>query len=315
MSKIAQIRQIIRESRELVDEVTRDLHEAVNHYNLALEEHRVIKENIRLATLDELREALEGIENLPQKEAQPIVVEDGSEPLRPIDPPEPYEIEEPSAGLFKAKFWGFLTFLVALAAIVGVGALMRNVDPMAISPENWRESLEKAFGFYSSLITQSPDAGAALGVVVALAVAALLGYLVYFLIANGAASRNLLKAQEVFEEVQEWSEEQRRFIEKLRGVGEFLKGANRTLQGGKLFGDEFAARVKRARFFDGDDFAQMGPVARGESESAQELDLTLRRLSEMELYAKDFEIAQPVKRALEEGAQLVDRLKKRVYGG
>ncbi|MRI84248.1 MAG: hypothetical protein C6I00_07500 [Nitratiruptor sp.] len=314
MSKIAQVREILEQTRELVDEVQRDVSEAIERYNLSLEEHRVAKESIKLATLDELQEALEGIEHLPQEEYEPQIVQEGYAPLEPLDPPEPFEVEEPSEGLFKAKVLGFFTFLVTLVGIVAVGGFMRHIDPLAIDESNWRQSLEEIFGFYSALVTQTPSAGPALGTALAFALAGLLGYLVYWIVANKAAARNLVKARELFEAAKRWSQEQRELIEKLRSIQRFLEEANRTITGTRLFGDEFAARVKRAKFFDGTDYEGMHPVAQEETREALQLQKRLTLLAQSDLLAQEFSIAPAIQKLYEDARTLMERLKARIYG-
>ena len=192
---------------------------------------------------------------------------------------------------------------------------MRHIDLLSITPQNWRQNLEEAFGFYSSLVTQSADAGAAIGIAIALGAGALLGYLVYWLLANAAAAKNLSKAKAIFEEARAWSEEQRVLIEKLKKVGEFLREALYTLRGNKHFGDEYGARVKRARFFEGDDYEAMSPVSKEEVSTAQRLYGTLQRLGRLRLYATgDFEIAPSVVAVIEEARVQMISLKERIYG-
>lgn len=310
MSKIAKIKEIIKEAQELVDEVSRDVNEKVENYNLALEEFRVAKESIKLSAIDELQEAIEGIQNLPEAEFEPEIVEEEMEPLHELEPPKIYEVQEPKTGVFKAKFWGFVTFLVVLAAFVLTGAFMRHIDPLSFFGSQWRQSLEESFGFFSALITQSGDAGAAIGMVVSLAAAFGLGYLVYYLLLSQAATKNLARAQEVFEEAKHWSKEQRSFIEKLKNIVQFLQDANYTAKGLKLFGEEFGARVKRARFFEGEDFSTMSQHAKDEVQRAQQLHAKLSQLAALELYAKDYELALSVKEAIASAKSLLETLKE-----
>ncbi len=314
MSKVAQIRQIIKETQELVEEVGRDVSETVENYNLALEEFRVTKESIRLSAIDELQEALEGVKHLPQTEFEPDIVEEEMEPLQELEPPKRYEVEEPKAGVFKAKFYGFITFLVMLVGFILTGALMRHLDPLSLVGTQWRQSIEESFGFFSSLVIQSSDAGAAIGMVLALVLSFGVGYLVYYFLLMRAAAKNLAKAQEIFEEARNWSQEQRAFIGRVKDVLSFLQDAGFATKGLKLFGDEYGARVKRARFFDGEDFEAMSAHAKEEVQTAQKLLAKLSQLANLELYAKDLEVASSVKEAINAAKEQLDRLKEKVYG-
>jgi hypothetical protein len=315
MSKVTQIQRITGEAKMLVDEVYRDLVEATNSYNLLLEEFEATQQSVTLSSLNELQESLDGMKHLPPVPSEPQIAQEDFEPLKPLEVPNPPEVNEPKIGLFKAKFWGFMTFLAVVVGFAVGGAVMRHIDLGSITPENWRQNLEEAFGFFSSLITRTPDSGAAIGIVAALGVGALLGYLVYWMLANTAAAKNLSKAKEIFARAKEWSEEQRAFIEKLKKMGEFLQEGIYALQAERYFGDEFGARVKRARFFEGDDYEAMSPVAKDEVATAQRLQAALRRMTDLKLYAtSDYEVAPDVKAVFKEARKEVDGIKKRIYG-
>ncbi len=311
MSRLAQIRSIVQEAKELAQEVGRDLGESVEEYNLALKEFESVQESIKLATVDELKEALAG---LPKEEIyEPEIVEEG-EVLSELPEPQILEVEEPKEGLFRAKFLGFLSALVVFAASVLGGAVLKNIDLTQLQSSNLRESLEGVFSFYSSLITGSPHAGAAIGSVVIIALSLLVGYLVYLFLASGAAKSNLEIAKGMLNNVKEWSEEQRSFIEKLKNLTSYLHQSLQNMRGAKVFGEEFAARVKRARFFEGDEIEQMSDMARGEIEHAHKLLQTLASVAALKLYAKDWELSEHVKEQLEETGRFVEELKAQIYG-
>ena len=313
MGKLAQIKELVQKSEELVDEVYKDLVEEVDEYNEMVQKLQMTQESIQLATLPNLQEAFEGMENLPEVPMEPQIEED-QESIKKLDIPRKYEIQEPRTGLFGAKLFGFLTFLIVGIGAFVVGAMMKKIDLMSMNGQNWRQSLEDVLGFYSSLITQSSDAGPALGSVV-IAVAAIGGgYLVYFLLANSAASKNLTKAQEMYQSVKEWCEEQRSLIEKLRSLRMRLKDALYVLEGNRIFGEEFAARVKRVRFFDGDDYMNLSERPKEEVDSARLLLANLSSLAHQKFYIQDFALASSIQSILDEARTLMESIKEKIYG-
>ena len=313
MTKIAQIQKIVRESHELAEEIYQDLTESIQNYNIALEEFRTLQESLKLSTIDELRESLEGIENLPEEIYEPQIQEELDE-LTPLQEPKKFEIQEPKAGVLRAKFFGFFIFLLLLILLVGVAIFMRHIDPLLIVSSQWRESLENVFGFYSSLILGSADAGAAMGVILVLVISFGAGFLVYYLMLQSAAKKNLAAAKALFEDVKNWAQEQREQIEKIKKVCEFLEDAIFTIKGCRLFGDEYGARVKRERFFEGDDFVKMSDIGKSEIQSAQSLLAKLTQLASLRLYAKDFEIAQSTRSILQDARSFLNSLKAKIYG-
>ncbi len=313
MGKLAEIKRLTEESRNLVEEFQRDLNEAIEEYNSVLREFEVIKESIELSTLKEIEEALDGMEHLPQISLKPVVeCEDEEALLRELEPEKPYEVEEPRAGTFGAKFWGFITAVVVFLGFGAFGAYMKrlNFDPALID----MKFFEQSYGFFSDLLTGTSDSAPALGVVLAGGISILLGYFVYLALLNRAASQNLQRAEAIFEAAKEYVKEKEPFMQKVKGFREFFKKALETIKGARIFGDEFEAKVKRIRFFEGDDYEALSSGSQEDVKILCLLRNDLEVVVAMKPFEKDGAVASEVVSLIEDIEKDVESAKKRVYG-
>ncbi|BCD68923.1 hypothetical protein [Nitratiruptor sp. YY09-18] len=313
MGKLAQIKELIDEAKSIVEETTADVSEAVASYNTKLEEIKVLQESLASHTLSQIESSLSNLQNAPELLYEPEVIEESMEILEPLQAPEPFEIQEPRAGLLQAKFWGFVTFLLTLVVLLGIGIFMRHISFAALQ-SNLENTLSQSASFFSSLLVQSPHAGPAFGTVLILIVSLALGYGVYWILASKAARYNIAQAQNILEQAREWSHERREFLQKIQEVTKFLNDVLFALQGVKLFGEEFSARVKRARFFDGSDFTTLPTVAQGEVSTLQNIAAKAQNLAKLQLYAQDFIIAQSVRSAIDDAKALINSIKVKIYG-
>ncbi len=309
MSKIAQIRSIVSDAKEMVEEVEREVVESVEEYNLALAELESLKESISLSDLHEMQDALSSIQNLPQEPAKELA--ECEDKLISIDPPQPYEVKEPKSGTFAAKFWGFVVALLVFVGLGAIGAYFKklNFDPSMID----MKFIEQAFGFYSDLITGSSGSAAALGIALGALVAIVIGYIVYWIMINAAASSNLSRAQALFEGAKEYVQRQREFLQHLKKWREFLQKAVKTLKGAKLFSDELSAKVERIKFFEGEDYQQYERNSQKDIADLMILNQMLKAFTQMELCKNEEEIDQEVRNFFNELEQTVENIKQRVY--
>ncbi|GEM_PF-3282373 len=314
MGRVGEIKKIISQAKELVEECKKDLVEKVEEYNISLDEFQRQKEIIKTSTIDDVEEVLDEIDNLPENPYQVEVVEEDMERLEPVEIPEVYEVEEPISGFFKAKFFGFIAFLLSLLAFLTVALVMKRYDLTALNLQNWQKYIEDGFNFYSSLLLQTSDTSPIVGGIVITALSFAVGYLVYFIVVHSAASKNLQRAREIFEEAKEWVERQKEFIERLKERISFLKDTNHTLEGLRIFGEEFASRGKRDIFFEGRDFEGFSQIAKDEILSLQKLDLELNTAAKLELYVEGDDIASVVKSRIDEMKELINSLKAKIYG-
>ena len=309
MSKLAQIRSIVAEAKEMVEEVEREVVESVGEYNLTLTELESLKESISLSDLHEMQDALSSIQNLPQEPAKKLA--ECEDKLISIDPPQPYEVKEPKSGTFAAKFWGFMVALFTFMGLGILGAYFKklNFDPSLID----MKFVEQAFSFYSDLLTGSSGSAAALGITAAGLVAVGIGYIVYWVMISAAASSNLSRAQALFEGAKEYVQQQREFLQHLKRWKEFLKKAVQTLKGAKLFSDELSAKVERIKFFEGNDYQKYRQNSQQDIADLIKLNHMLVAFVEMEICKKEDEIDQEVQKFFNELEKMVERIKQRVY--
>ncbi len=309
-----EIRRLVDEAKNMVEEFQRDLNEAIEEYNQSVREFDVLKESISFSTMREIDEALNGVSNLPNIVARPLVKSDNTESLlQQIDPVEPYELEEPNAGTFAAKFWGFLTALLTFLGFGVGGAYIKGleIDPSKIDM-NW---FNKAYSFYSELITGTPnDSAPAFGLVLTGGISLLLGYLVYWLITNRAATQNLQQAQAIYEAAKEYIQQKQSLLERVLTFKQFFNKAIQTVRKIRVFGDEFQARAKRIRFFEGNDFSKMVPTSQQDIKDLLQIKNDLEVAMEVKPYEKDGKVAPEVARLFDEVSGDVEKVKKRVYG-
>lgn len=309
MSKLAQIRSIVAEAKDMVEEVEREVVESVGEYNAALAEFESLKDSVSLSELKEIKDALASIKNLPSQSTLDVI--ECEESLTHIDPPSPFEVKEPTSGTFAAKFWGFIVTILVFGGLGAVGAYFKNLnfDPTMID----MKFVEEAFGFYSDLITGSSGSAAALGIAAAALVSIISGYIVYWVMVNAAASSNLAKAQALFEEAKEYVKRQREFLERVNGWKGFLQKIIGTVKSAKVFSDELSAKVERIKFFEGDDFTNYQKSSKKDIEDLIKLNEELIAFAKIELCKEGEDIAQEVKSFFEQLERSVEDLKQRVY--
>ncbi len=309
MSKLAQIRSIIAEAKDMLEEVEREVVESVGEYNATLAEFNTLKDSISLSELEEMKDALASIKNLPSQSA-PSTME-CEERLTHIDPPASFELKEPKSGTFAAKFWGFIVAVLVFVGLGAVGAYFKNLnfDPSLID----MKFVEDAFGFYSDLITGSSGSAAALGIAVAAFVSIITGYIVYWVMVNAAASSNLSKAQALFEEAKEYVNKQKEFLQRVKAWREFLQKVIDTVKSAKIFSDELSAKVTRIKFFEGDDFTKYKETSKEDVKDLLRLNEQLIVFTTMELCKEGDAISPEVENFFDELYQSVENIKKRVY--
>ncbi|SMC08666.1 hypothetical protein [Nitratiruptor tergarcus] len=314
MSKLQQIQSITQEARELVEEFEKELNENIQEFNATLAEFKSLKDAIALSHLEEMKEALSEIKNIPQIASTPIIeCEDKERIVKEIEPLEPFEIKEPRSGTFGAKFWGVLTALIVFFGFGAVGAYFKklNFDPNMID----LKFFEQAYGFYSDLFTGTSGAAPALGIAFSVLVAFIFGYLVYYLKMHAAASSNLERAKALFESAKEYVKQQQPLLAKVRNLKESLKKAIFAIKGSKLFADEMSAKVERIKFFEGDDFNNYVQNSKRDIEDLLILNDKLIAVVHTEIFAEDEDLAREVKQFFDEIKEVVEKIKGRVYGG
>ncbi|MRI58899.1 MAG: hypothetical protein C6H99_05265 [Epsilonproteobacteria bacterium] len=313
MGKLAKIRSLTEEAKNLVEEFQRDLNEAIEEYNAALKEFEVVKESVELSTLKEIDEALEGMEHLPQIPLKPVIeCEDEGAILREIEPEEPYEVEEPRSGTFAAKFWGFVVAVLLFLGFGAVGAYLKNLN-LDLSMIDMK-FIEQAYGFYSDLITGTSGSAPALGIVLAAAVSILVGYLVYLAFVGKAASMNLQRAEAIFEAAKSYVEQKEPFLHKVKTLKEFFQKALATLKSARIFGDEYEARAKRIRFFEGDDFEALSSPSKTDIIDLCYLKNDLEVIVASKPYEQNDMVAPEVVALFDDVDRDVAKIKQRIYG-
>jgi hypothetical protein len=313
MGKIAQIKSIIDEAKEIVQECKKDLVESVEEYNLKLDEFNREKEIIKSSTIANVEDVLSKIENLPENPYEPEVIDEDLEKLSKASIGDIYEVDEPKSGFFKGKFYGFIAFLLSLVAFLAIGLYMKKYNLASIDFNQWQKYIEDGFGFYGSFILQDSNMQI-VGLALAIAVSFFIGYVVYLIVVLSAASTNLERAKEIFEEAKRWVEEKREFIEELKERISFLSLTNFNLKALRVFADEFESRVKRDMLFEKNDFNSYSKIAKEESITLLEIDGKLQRVVDFEIGLKDNKIANSVKAQVEELKDFVDNLKGKIYG-
>ncbi len=309
MGKLAQTRKLIQEAKSLVQEFEQELTHEIEAYNLALEEVQVEKEVLE-ATMQNMDGALEGIQNLPELPLEPVVEVEGEE-LSKIAPPPPYSVEEPKVGSFAAKFWGFVT---ALLVFVGLGIGGAVMQKLTIAPDMIDlHFIEQAFGFYGKLIVGSSPQAPWIGISVAGLMALIIGLIVYLIVLNSTAAKNLRLARQIYDEVKEYIQKHEPLLQKVKNLKTFLQQSVRKIKGVKVLGDEFGARVQRVRYFEGDDFEQYQPLSKEETMKLLELKAKAAALVQMRLVATQEGIAKEVEEFFEEVEKEIEKIKEWIY--
>ncbi len=309
MGKLAQTRKLIQEAKNLVQEFEQELTGEIEEYNLALEEVQVQKEALQ-TSLQNMETALEGIQNLPEVAVEPVVEVEGEE-LQEITPPAPYTIEEPKVGSFAAKFWGFIATILVFAALGLVGAVMQK---LTIAPQMIdMKFIEQAFGFYGALIVGNSPQATWVGIGAAALVSLIVGWIVYLIVLNSAAAKNLQLAQQIYEEAKEYIQSHEPLLQKVKNLKAFLQESVHKIKGVKILGDEFAARVHRARFFEGEDFKQYQLLSRDEVSTLLQLRGKTLALLQMRLVATQEGIVPEVQEFFESVAEDIQRIKEWIY--
>ncbi len=310
MGKLAQINNLVQEAQTIVHEFEQELSERIESYNQSLEEFRLLQENIESTTIPHIQESLKGIQNLPEVALEPLIEAEGEE-LEEIPPVEHFDVQMPTSGTFAAKFWGFLVGLILFLGFGIVGAVMKK---MTIAPNMIdMKFFEQAYGFYSDLITGSSHSAPYVGIVLTAAVSIVVGYLVYLLVLNKAAGKNLQKAKEIYEEAKAYIESKRPMLEMVKTFKEFLDKAIYNTKGSKLFGEEFASRTKRIRFFEGDDFEQFVDLSKKDVTTAKELEGTLEAIARIRLVQRDGFIVEEIVSFFDQVGDEIEKIRQRVY--
>jgi len=253
------------------------------------------------------------MENLPQVPLKPVIeCEDENAILRELEPEEPYEVDEPRSGTFAAKFWGFVVALLVFLGFGAVGAYLKNLnlDPSMID----MKFIEQAYGFYSDLITGTSDSAAALGIVLTAAISILIGYLVYLALVSKAASSNLQRAEAIFEAAKSYVQEKEPFMHKVKALREFFQKALQTLKGARVFGDEFEARAKRIRFFEGNDYEALSAPSKEDIKDLCVLKNDLEVIVAIKPCEKDGTVAVEIVELFEDVDKDVSQIRRRIYG-
>jgi len=309
MGKLAQTRKLIQEAKNLVQEFERELTKEIEEYNLALEEVQVQKEALQ-TSLQNMETALEGIQNLPEVAIEPVVEVEGEE-LSHVTPPSPYTVQEPTIGSFAAKFWGVIATIFVFAALGLVGAVMQKltIDPQMID----MKFIEQAFGFYGALIVGSSSQAAWVGIGAAALVSLIVGWIVYLIVLNSAAAKNLQLAQQIYEEAKEYIQSHEPLLQKIKNLKAFLQESLHKMRGLRILDDEFGARVHRARFFEGEDFEQYQPLSRDEVSTLLQLRGKTLALLQMRLVATQEGIVPEIREFFESVAEDIQKIKEWIY--
>jgi len=310
MGKLAKIKELIQEAKELSREFQTELNEAIEGYNLKVDELAILKEDIAVTTLTQAKEVLGKIQNLPQSVTEPLIDVEDAEPLKALPLEEPLKIEEPKTGTFAAKFWGFIVFVLFFGAFGAVGAYMKHLNFANLDIN----SILEAFGFYSDLLTQSQGAAPVLGIVAAAVISFVVAFIVYKILINKAASVNLEKAEEILESVKSYVEDKKLLLEQVKSQKAFLEEFIITLKGAKIFDDEFVARTKRILFFEGEDYNIFSENSKKEVMILNELTNRLAVTVEQPLYIENGLLLRDVEEKISEFTNYVEKIKKVVYG-
>ena len=309
MGKLAQTRQLIQEAKNLVQEFEQELTHEIEKYNLALQELQVQKETLQ-TTVENMDSALEGVEHLPEVAVEPVVEVEGEE-LQEITPPAPYTIEEPKIGSIAAKFWGFVTAILVFVGLGLVGAVMQKltITPQMID----MKFVEQAFGFYGALIVGNTPQAAWIGIAAAALVSLIVGWIVYLIVLSSAAGKNLQLAQQIYEEAKAYIQSHEPLLQKVKNLKAFLQESVHKIKGIKILGDEFAMRVHRVRYFEGEDFEQYQPISKDETTTLLQLKGKAVALLQMRLVAIQEGIVQEVAQFFEGVGEDIEKIKEWIY--
>ncbi len=313
MSKLAQIRSIIQEARELIEEFRTDAVAAIEEYNANLASLTTLQESIALTDVPRIKENLNSFTGLSEQTLTPIIeCEDSESLLAPADPLEPFEVEEPRRGAIAAKLWGVVAALAFFVILGIVGAVLQHlaIDPAQINAKQ----LLQSYALYKQFLP-GMNASPYIGVALAALVSILFGILVSWALLHKAATSNLAQAKALFEAAKEYVEANRPRIEHLKNLAAFLAEAKRNLEGLKVLGEEYEARAKRIRFFEGNDAAAITESSRKELARLQKLFDKLDALAQLQLCKSDEDVAQAVRELFEEAGKLVEETKKEIYRG
>ncbi len=309
MGKLAQTRKLIQEARELVREFEQELTKEIEEYNLTLEEIKVEKEVLQ-TSLQNMETALEGIQNLPEVAVEPVMEAEGEE-LSPVTPPSSYTVQEPTIGSFAAKVWGFIATLFVFAGLGLVGAVIQK---LTIAPQMIDlKFIEQAFGFYGALIVGNSPQAVWVGIGAAALVSLIVGSIVYLIVLNSAAGKNLQQAQQIYEEAKEYIQSHEPLLHKIKSLKTFLQESLHKMRGLKILDDEFGARVHRVRFFEGEDFEQYQPLSRDEVSMLLQLRGKTLALLQMHLVATQEGIAEEVREFFENVGEEIQKIKEWIY--
>ncbi len=313
MSKLAQIRSIVQEARELIEEFNFDAVAAIEEYNANLASLTTLQESVALTDVPRIKENLNSFTGLQEQTLTPIIeCEDPDNLLAPADPLEPFEVREPRRGAIAAKLWGVVAAL-ALFVILGiVGAVLQHLslDPSQIDAKQ----LLQSYAFYKQFLP-GMNASPFIGVAMAALASILFGILVSWALLHKAAANNLTEAKALFEAAKEYVENHRPRIEHLKTLAAFLAEAKRNLEGLKVLGEEYEARAKRIRFFEGNDAAAISESSRKEIARLQKLFDKLDALSQVQLCKSGEDVDEAVRNLFEEAGKLVEETKEEIYRG
>ena len=308
MSKLSQIKNIVQEARELVEDIQSRLSEKVEEYNVAVTEYQDIKEAIALGELKRISSDIETLQNLP--ESLEVAAIECQDKVQTLEPQKPLEIEEPRSGTFGAKFWGFIVAVVIFLGFGAVGAYLKKLNFDVID----MKFFEQAFGFYSDIITGTSGSAPVLGIAIAGVIAIVVGYIVYLILINKAAASNLERAQEIFEEAKNYAHDKEILMQQLQKIKEFLDSAIEELKAAKVFATEFDARVERIKFFEGEDFENFTQTSKEDVQLLLGLKNRLDTIVKSELCKEEEDISEEVKALFEDLGNEIEKLKRRVYG-
>ncbi len=308
MSKLSQIKNIVQEAKELVEDVQSRLSEKIEEYNIAVTEYNDLKEAIAIGELGRIQKSLESLQNLP--ESLEVVAIECQEKVQTLEPQKPLEIEEPRSGTFGAKFWGFIVAVIIFLGFGAVGAYFKKLNFDVID----MKFFEQAFGFYSDIITGTSGSAPVLGITIAGAIAIVVGYIVYLVLINKAAASNLERAQEIFEEAKNYAHDKEILMQQLQKIKEFLDSAIEELKAAKVFATEFSAKLERIKFFEGIDFENFAQPSKEDVQLLLGLKNALDTIVQSELCKEDEDISDEVKVLFENLGNEIEKLKRRVYG-
>ena len=313
MNKLAHIRSIVQEARELIEEFRTDAVAAIEEYNANLASLTTLQESIALTDVPRIKENLNSFTGLSEQMFTPIIeCEDPDNLLVSADALESFEVVEPRRGAIAAKLWGVLAAIVLFVLLGIVGAILQHLmlDPSQMDAKQ----LLQSYAFYKQFLP-GMNASPYIGVAMAALVSILFGILVSWVLLHKAAAANLAQAKALFDAAKEYVETNRPRVEHLKTLAAFLAEAKKNLEGLKILGEEYEARAKRIRFFEGNDAAALSERSRKELARLQKLFDKLDALSQVQLCKSDEDVAQAVRELFEEAGKLVEETKEEIYRG